>query len=503
MKKSTILIFIVFMIGLAGCKSNLTELNVNPDQPLSTDPNYVFNYVLQQGMGNYNSDVTLEQWGLMNWVMYMAARDGVEPGKEYEVPGGKDDFWREQFTNTLSNAQLIVDMAEDDPSMVNMKAAAEIWQVYVFQMLTDLWGDIPCTEALKGMTELQFKPAYDTQQDIYLNLIEKLKMAVESFDQSQSFFNPESDLIYKGNSQKWEAFGNSLLLRLATRISMADFETYAGVVEYLQDKPMIVSQENAAIFPFNSVAKNHLWETMYRNESMVQNNPSKFFVDLILEREDPRVKVFFDKAPLSFLPFIDDYKGVPNLLPNNSPEWENYNLNEDLGVEGEWGDISKIGFWFLSNNTPGVIINYSEVCFLLAEASLNGLWGEDATALLKKGVRANMEFYNLYANEENYISMEEMENYLSTITSASLEKIITQKWISFAYEQGYEAYAEYRRTGFPVLVDYFGEPINQDNYPVRVPYPYSEFTLNNNNYNAAIAKQGPDDEYTKIWWDDE
>lgn len=502
MKKSTYFIFIVLLILLGGCKNNLTDLNVNPDQPLSTNPNYVFNYVLQQGMGNYNSDVTLEQWGLMNWVMYMAARDGVEPGKEYEVPGGKDAFWREQFTNTLSNAQLIVDMAADDPSMVNMKAASEIWQVYIFQMITDLWGDIPYAETLKGMTELQFTPAYDRQDEIYEALIQKLKSATTAFDASEKFFNPESDIIYNGDLQKWEAFGNALLLRLATRINQIDFEKYAEVVEYLKDKPMISNQEGAAIFPFNSVMKNHLWETMFRNESTVQNNPSKFFVDLILERDDPRVKVFFEEAPLSFLPFIDEYKGVPNLLPNNSPEWENYNLNDDLGVEGEWGDISKIGNWFLNNNTPGVIMNYSEVCFLLAEASLNGLWDEDANDLLKDGMKANMEFYNLYSSENNSIAQEEIDDYVNDLPEASLEEIITQKWISFAYEQGYEAYAEYRRTGFPRLVDYLGDPVDQDIFPVRVPYPYSEFTLNNVNYNAAIEMQGPDDKFTKIWWDD-
>lgn len=501
MTQSKYILLFFFIIGFTGCRDNLTELNVNPDQPLTTDPNYVFNYILQQGMGNYNSDVTLEQWGLMNWVMYMAARDGVEPGREYEVPGGKDSFWREQYTHTLSNAQLIVDMADQDPTMVNMKVAAEIWQVYVFQIITDLWGDIPYTDALKGMTELEFTPAYDRQENIYYHLIEKLKAATESFDPAQKFFNPKADLVYQGNMQKWKAFGNSLLLRLATRINKADFDRYAETVAYLKNKPMIESQEYAAIFPFNSVAKNHLWETMYRNESTVQNNPSKFFVDLIVERNDPRAKVFFDEAPLSFLPFIDEYKGVPNLLPNNSPEWGNYNLNDELGVEGEWGDISKIGFWFLSNNTPGVIMNHSEVCFLKAEAALNGLWDEDALELIKKGVSANMEFYNLYAKDENYISQEEIEGYLSTLTGASLQEIITQKWISFAYEQGYEAWAEYRRTGFPELVDYFGDPVDQDIFPVRVPYPYSEFTLNNANYNAALEVQGADDEFTKLWWD--
>ncbi len=502
MKKQIQIISILIMVVMTGCvKTNLTDLNVNPDQPLSTNPNYVFNFVLQQGMGNYGSDVTMEQWNIMNWMMFMAERDGMEPGKEYRVPGGKDAFWREQYTNTLSNAQLIVDMAADDPGMVNMKAAAEIWQVYIFQVITDLWGDIPYSEALKGMTENELTPAYDSQEDIYLALIEKLKTATASFDPSEQFFDPESDMVYEGDMDQWKMFGYSLLLRVATRINQVDYNTYSEVIEYLKDRPLFTNQGDAAIFPFNSVRKNHLWETMFRNESTVQNNPSKFFVDLVIEREDPRAKVYFEAAPLSFLPFIDEYKGVPNLLPNNSTEWENYNLNNSLGVEGEWGDISKIGEWFLNNDTPGVIMNYSEVCFLLAEASINGLWDEDATELLKQGVRASMEFYNLYANEDNMISDTEINTYLATITEANLEEIITQKWLTFAYEQGFEAFAEYRRTGFPQLVDYFGDPVSQEAFPKRVPYPYSEYTLNNSNYNNAIENQGPDDEFTKLWWD--
>jgi len=112
-----------------------------------------------------------------------------------------------------------------------------------------------------------------------------------------------------------------------------------------------------------------------------------------------------------------------------------------------------------------------------------------------------MEFYNLYANEDNMISDTEINTYLATITEANLEEIITQKWLTFAYEQGFEAFAEYRRTGFPQLVDYFGDPVSQEAFPKRVPYPYSEYTLNNSNYNNAIENQGPDDEFTKLWWD--
>jgi hypothetical protein len=266
------------------------------------------------------------------------------------------------------------------------------------------------------------------------------------------------------------------------------------------DKPLISDNTQSAIFPFNTVVKNHVWETMFRNESTNQNNPSKFFVDLVVSRNDPRSKIYFEKAPLSFIPFIPRYKGVPNLLPNNHEAWNNYNLNASLGISGEWGDICKIGPWFLSNNTPGVFMSYAEVCFLKAEAALNGLWPGSADDFLAQGVRANMDFYNLWATDEQLISNGEMLEYIGNLPAATLEEIITQKWLSFAYEQGYEAYAEYRRTGFPVLKDFFGNPVNAAAFPCRLPYPNSEFTLNRANYNQAVEHQGPDNATTRIWW---
>ncbi|MDD2564199.1 MAG: SusD/RagB family nutrient-binding outer membrane lipoprotein [Salinivirgaceae bacterium] len=495
----SVLLIIIILFG-SGCVRDLAELNVNPDQPLTTNPNSLFRYVLQQGAGNYNSDVNLEQWGLMNWTMYMATRGGVEPGREYDIPSGKDVYWREQYTNTLSNAQEIVNMADQDPQLSNMKAAAQILQVYIFQIITDLWGAIPYSKALQGISDLNLSPAYDSQRDAYLGMIQKLHTAINAFDDTKPFFEPSADLIYRADMNKWIAFGNSLLLRLATRINKVEPGIYSDIVNQLSNQPMISHNSESAIFPFNSVVKNHLWETMSRNESTNQNNPSKFFVDLTTSRNDPRVKIYFEKAPLSFLPFIPNYKGVPNLLPNNNEAWSNYNLNATIGVSGEWGDICQIGSWFLHNNTPGVFMSYSEVCFLQAEAALNGLWSTSADELLARGVRANMEFYNRHATDQQVITELEISSYIQNLPSADLEEIITQKWLSFAYEQGYEAYAEYRRTGFPVLKDFVGNPIDRSVFPLRMPYPNSEVTLNRNNYNDALLLQGADIAITKLWW---
>jgi len=491
-----ILLALLGSVLFTACKKDLADLNVNPNEPSSTDPNYLFRYALQQGTGNYNSDVNLEQWGLMNWTMFMAARGGVEPGKEYVIPSGKDDFWREQYTNALANIQVIIDMADDDPEMINLKAASVIWKIYLTQKLTDLWGNMPYSDALKGISELNYSPFYDSQPFIYYSMSEDLWLAVESFDTRKKFFENDADLIYQGDINKWIAFGNSLRLRLATRLNKVDFSFYAFLLQQLWDQPMIDENQQSALFPYNSVAKNHLYETMFRGESIIQNNPSKFMVDLLVESDDPRLPVFCEKAPLSFLPIFADYNGVPNLVPNNDPIWESYN------PDGDWGNISRIGNWFLRNETPGVIMSYAEVCFLKAEAAVYNLWFENPNGLIKKGIRANMEFYGEYGEEDHVIPEEEIEAYLNNLPGTSVEQIITQKWISFIFENGYEAYAEYRRTGYPVLTDYYGDPIDETIFPVRMIYPYSEFTLNKENYTAGLDGQGPDSEFVKVWWDE-
>jgi len=495
MKTYKILSALILISLMTACVKDLTDLNVNPNDPTSTDPNLLFTYALQQSMGNYNSDVNLEQWGLMNWTMFMAARGGIEAGKEYVIPSGKDDFWREQYSNALSNTQEIIDMAEGDPAMINMKAACIIWKINVFQLITDLWGNIPYSDALKGISGLNYSPSYDIQADIYSSMLDELKEATEMFTSEQDFFDPSSDLIYDGDIEKWKAFGNSLRLRLATRISNIDQEKYAEVLEELKEAELISSVDGSAIFPFNSVAKNHLWEVMFRGEAIVQNNPSKYLVDLLINSNDPRTPIFLEKAPLSFLPIYDDYKGVPNLLVSNDPAWDSYN------PDGDWGDISRIGNWFLRNETPGVVMSHSEVCFLKAEAALNGLWKGSAAAFVAEGIRSNARFFNDYGDGSQNIDEDDIENYIANIGETDLEQIITQKWITFIFENGYEAYSEYRRTGYPVLKDFNDDPIDINLFPNRLIYPYSEYTLNRENYNSAVSDQGDDDEFTRIWWD--
>ncbi|NLA25017.1 MAG: SusD/RagB family nutrient-binding outer membrane lipoprotein, partial [Bacteroidales bacterium] len=483
-KANIYIIIFALLLGFTACVKDLTDINENPNEPLTTDLNYLFRYAQKEGISSYNSNVNLEQWSLMNWMMYLASRGGVEAGKEYTMPSGKDAFWTEQYATALINTNQIIILTKDDSEKQNMYAAALIWKNFLFHRITDLWGDIPYSEALKAASNLDYAPKYDSQEDIYYSMLEELKLAESLLKNDKEFFDPSADIIGNANIDTWKRFANSLRLRLATRIKNKNHARYVEELNDLASKLLISSNSESILFAYNSINRNPFYEGLDRQETTNQNNPSKYFIDLLTNLNDPRISIFAKKAPLSVLPWIPDYNGVPNLMPSNHPNWADYNL------DGTWGDISRIGEWFRRNETPGIIISYSEVCFLLAEAVLDGAWAGSAQQLYEDGIKASLNFYEMFGGADYKIDATEQNNYLQSVPAVDLEQIILQKWITFAFSNGYEAYAEYRRTGFPILKTFGNNNIDASRFPKRIPYPNFEINLNFDNYNQVVQQQG-------------
>lgn len=488
-------ILLLVVMGNPGCRKSLSELNENPNETLSTDPDFLFRYALIRGISSYNSDVNLHQWGLMTWMMYFAPRGGVEAGKEYIVPTGKDAFWTEQYADALGNLNELILLTADNPALSNHNAAARIWRVWLFHRLTDLWGEIPYSDALQGMTDLNYTPFYDTQETIYRSMLSELQSAAAQLDANASFFGSSVDLLCRGDVMAWRKFANSLRLRLATRIRDRLPAEYAAQMLDLSSQPLISSNAENILFPYSYEKKNPVYEAMFTGQAVIQNNPSKFLVDLLVSSNDPRLPILLQKAPMSILPWIPPYNGVPNLLTTSDPAWSNYNLDDN------WGDISRIGKWFLRDETPGILISYPEVCFLQAEAALNGAWAGSAQTFYEEGTAAAIRLYDVPGDTSYYVPESEIQTYINSLPAADLQQIITQKWILFAYDNAYEAWAEYRRTSYPRFTRYDGSFLGNNDIPARLTYPNAENTLNNEHYNEAVGRQGADHAYTKVWWD--
>ena len=177
------------------------------------------------------------------------------------------------------------------------------------------------------------------------------------------------------------------------------------------------------------------------------------------------------------------YTGVPNLV-----------LAADMGGFQEKWNVSDVGAWFIDddNYAPGTTLSYAEVCFLKAEAALKGWGGGDPETQYNNGVRANMNRLG--------ITPTAIDSFLNGAGqyAGTLEQIITQKWLTFVYQDAYEAFAEYRRTGFPVLTNFDGTPVDPATVPQRLPYPLSEVSLNGTNVQAV--GHGINEKTTKVWW---
>ncbi len=477
-----------FLLISTACKKNMDELNINPNAPVTVNPDYLFTFSVVKGQGSYITNANLHYWLLMNWDMYFANLGGVDVGKEYDSNDGKDAFWNEEYTQALINAREVQRLTVQDPYLINKNAIARIWEAYLFSKITDLFGDIPYSQALQGAEILNFTPAYDRQQTIYKNLLKAIKSASNDLDPTKALFPGTVDPIYNGSIIKWKQFANSLRLRLALRMSAADPSSAQAEIALLQGVSFIAANSESAIFPYNGEIRNPLYDLVNSGQSGGRTYPSKFLIDLLKTTNDPRLKVFAQYTVESTIIGIPDYDGVPNLVPSGSSIWNNYN--------SDGSDVSKIGTWFLKQDAPGVIMSYAEVCFLKSEAALKGWYNGNAQQYYVDGITANMQSYTGAG-----ISTSQLNTYLLLLPSVSLENIITQKWISFTYQNGFEAYNEYRRTGFPVLKEYSGNSINASAFPNRLTYTANEVLLNSVNYYNALSHQGPDNASTKVWWD--
>lgn len=488
MKKLLMVISCGLIIATAGCKKSMDELNVNPNSPTSVSPDYLFTFSVVKGQGSYITNANLHYWLLMNWDMYFANLGGVDAGKEYDSNDGKDAYWNEVYAQALINAREVQRLTASDPYLINKNAIARIWEAYLFSRLTDLYGDIPYSQSLQGATSLNFSPAYDRQQSIYKSLLVSLKNAGDDLDASKAVFAGIADPIYNGSLTKWKQLANSLRLRLALRMSSADPASAQAEIASLQGQSFISANSESAIFPYNGDIRNPLFDLVNSGQSGGRTYPSKFLIDHLKATNDPRIKVFAQYTLESTIIGIPDYDGVPNLVPAGSSIWSNYNTDAS--------DVSKMGTWFLKQDAPGMIMSYAEVCFLKSEAALKGWYSGDAQQYYVDGVTANMQSYS-----GGGITTTQINTYVASLPPVSLENIITQKWITFTYQNGFEAYNEYRRTGYPVLKDYSGNAINANTFPNRLTYPATELSLNSSNYYDAIAHQGADNATTKVWWD--
>jgi hypothetical protein len=408
--------------------------------------------------------------------------------------------WNQAYNNMVKGVQDIITQLESDGDTGTHMGMARIMRVFIFHRVTDLYGDIPYSEAGKGYSDGILTPKYDSQEVVYMDMLKELEEAVAQISGDGALGS--ADVIFGGSAAKWKAFGNSMMLRLAMRLTQADATTAeAWAVKAIAAGTMTSNDHIASV-------KHGDGSTGNRNghgEVFLADQGSRISTSFMSRMvNDPRkTRLFMRQSDKSQA--AADLMGMKNGLKNDP-----YTSLDGVSIPaaGDTGVYAMAATELQSLTAPMVLQTYAEVEFLKAEAAIRGWISSSDKAHYEAGVSAAMKMLEgIYGTTP--ISDADVSAYLAGDgaykTGGSVverwEQVMDQYWIA-TYFNEYEAYSNWRRSGFPTITA-TRHPNSYTNgqFMVRMIYPTSESGNNAANYAAAVANQGPDEYTTPLWWD--
>ncbi len=508
---------------ISSCDKNFEEMNVNPNASTEVVPGFLFTRTqLATVSNNFTGAAYLTIGGSMqHFATYK------------EVPGAGDKYFTFSYSQgswalyggdpatagAVIDVLQVIDAVKTSPDNINKLSAARIWKAYLFHRLTDLYGDIPYSEAGKALTEKNFTPKYDTQASIYADLLKELDESIAAFDNSKATFGT-SDLMYGSLAAatqiaNWKKFGYSLMLRLGMRLTEADpamAETWVkkaiagGVITNDADLAKIEYVDGSITASRNFISAG-LMSTDYvspGDDNVEGGKFAKTFIDHLKTTRDPRLNVisvvWTKSSPAA--PYVADtatalQTGMPNAAFNSKP------ANFDQYSEPNPATILKY-------NAPLLVMTPAEMHLLLAEASLRGWYsGATAEASYNSAVTSALKQWALFGTS-GIISDAKIAAYLKAnpfntagTFAQKMEQIGTQKWVSLFLEDEYEIFSNWRRTGYPNLTptNYPGN-LTGGKIPTRFVIPDSEEQYNRDNFYEARTRQGGTNTLSSVvWWD--
>ncbi|KAB7731321.1 SusD/RagB family nutrient-binding outer membrane lipoprotein [Rudanella paleaurantiibacter] len=477
-------LFIGVMLTVSSCTGDFDAMNTDPNNPTALSPQYLLPYgiekVVDRSWGGRDRFERLNLDGAMLWMQYLTRNIYSNEGDNYGLSVAfYNNNWKALYNDGLVNFQRMVSLSQPGGKFqnTNYEGIAMVMRTWTFSLLTDLYGPIPYTEALKGTAEQPvYSPTYDEMDKVYAGMLADLKTANEKLVVGGPAVS--GDILYNGDILKWKKFANSLRLRLANRqAAKKATESRAIMAEILGDPakyPVFASNaDNASLKCTEVLSSNNELYLVMVNDSRTDWNVSKTLVDKLTDLADPRLTVY--AQPNKDGKYVGHANGLPDAIATTY-----------------LGSSSNIGTYFIQKTSPQVIMTYGELNLILAEAALDGDISGSAQTYFEKGMTASFEQYGLKMTD----------TYLKTVGTVTREKVMEQKWIAL-FGQGLEAWTEYRRTGLPVLPAKDPRAVfeNDGVLPTRLPYPTSEASLNNANLAKALTMiGGKNDTKAKLWW---
>ena len=493
---------------MLGCTGDFEDVNTNPNTVTvgSVKAHTMFEPILYGSASSWQNYT----WFWNNELIQFTAFTGGTTRQEhryYISEANWQSVW-DNYANLANNTSHMYDLSIEQNNHA-FEAISLTLKVLLMSNLTDMFGDIPYSEAFLGRDGGIKKPIFDSQQEVYKQMFDELEEANTIYASNPIMESSKTSLdgLYGGDMTKWQKFNNSLYLRLLCRVSGRSVMN-AGIkmTEILTNPetyPIFESNDDNAVVHFSGIHPytNYFATTNLSDFTSAGRKLAEQFIKMTLITDedgnelynDPRLPIIGKKAN------VDYWKGTVagcTVLEQNEVNQNTSWLNNDV---------------FCRPEAPTWFMDYAEVKFIFAEAALKGyIAGGESTAkaYYDEAVTASVEKWadlGQYVDTVVTVSSEDITTFLASDlaswdkASNKEELIACQKYLALFWT-GMEAYHEYRRTGFPILT--IGEgTLNDHVLPTRFAYPNTTMATNSDNANEALARMGGgNDMKTPVWW---
>jgi len=473
-------IILVAIVMVCSCTDDFEEINTNNNQPETVGPNLILAEVISSSVNR----VTLLGEGQGNVVAQLTAIINFTEFDRY-LWGSETGLWNDLYGN-LPELEIILQISREEATKnTSYEGIALVLKSWIFSILTDNWGPVPYSEAIKGQSDGNFQPVYDSQENIYNGILADLATADGLLAQGQAIFG--GDLLYNGDVTKWRKLANSLRLRYLLRASNK-MNVSAQMQSIVDAGNIFESNDDNAVMQYPATTQVDSWPISTQRIGGFDENRLSQTSEAIL-------KMYNDNRLFTWFQPTDNPDDDPALfvgLPNG--------LSEDNATTFNGGakNVSRLNqslFFDSPNSVRAALMQFAEMQFILAEAAQQSLITGDAKAYYESGVAASFEYWSTDQDMAVYLAQ------AGVAYDGNLETIITQKWLA-SFLVGMEAWYDFRRTGFPSVIVPGPDNVNGDVVPVRFLYPDVEQSLNGDNYQQAVAALGGDDDINGAgWWE--
>ncbi len=497
-----------FLALASSCEKGLEDLNKNKTSPTSIDPALLLNNAVINT--SFPTTTVFFDMGIVQQMI--TPNGGVLAGANFNQESrDNSNIWAPYYQNVIKYTHDVIVNTASVPERSNLYNMARIFQSYVFMILSDEYGAIPYTEGGAGYSDQIFFPKYDQQQDIYPKIIQELTDATAALNPAGTV--EKQDVLYAGDIAKWKKFAYSLLLRAGMRLSKVDPAKAQSTVQAAFNGGVILTNADDAYMRHDANYTFPIGNMLNGSES-ANFYLTKPFVDQLKNTNDPRLS----SIAIRYIGATSG-NGQTAAAATTDPTQQigmpiGYDNGTIVAQATADGLTSFYGYSQADRNrvvktsAPAFFVTAAQTQLLLAEAAFKG-WISSGTAAqyFADGIKAHMDQMALY-DAGSAVSPAARDAYVAANplgAGTELDQINTQYWIA-SFLNGPEAWANFRRSGFPALTpNPYGQPNNPDvpqgTFMRRLTYPTSELSVNTDNVNAAITAQGPDKLSTKIWWD--